>query len=290
LASQIGQKLRNDFGKLDFRQVSFLEGIMYRKLGLIIGTLALSLQAPTISAADDDGWEIILAPYLWGITTEGKTAIGPLPPVDVDASFGDLIDAMNIGGSLHTEFRKGKWNFVIDPTYLDLEMDVPDQTVTIPNPNPPPANQDITVGGKIKVKMWFVEGWASYLVAPGWEILGGARWQSQDYDVEVNNIPKAPSFKEDWADLFGGLRWTKAFNDKWSVAVRGDYAFAGDSESGSWNAQAIFNRRFGKSMALNIGYRYYTDEYKTDSFLWDMDISGAILGYTWQFGNVSWPR
>jgi hypothetical protein len=239
----------------------------------------------------DDSWNIVLAPYLWGISLDGKTAIGRLPPVDIDAPFSDIWDALNIGGSLHTEFRKGKWNFVIDPTYLDLELDTPPQDVTLP-PIPPGTN--VTVSGKMTMKMWFVEGWTSYLVAPGWEILGGVRWQSQDIDIKLNDSSLPPSTDQDWTDFFAGARYSTALGQKWTLNLRGDYAVAGDSESGSWNGIVMFNRRFGETMALNLGYRYFANEYKTgsgaDRYLWDVKISGPIVGYTWQFGGTRWPR
>ena len=263
--------------------------------GRVFCGVILVLCFSTVNAADndkegDDRWNILLTPYLWGISLDGQTAIGPLPPVDIDASFSDIFDALNIGGSLHTEFRKGKWNFVIDPTYLDMELDTPTQDVTLP----PPPGTPATVGGKIKIKMWFVEGWTSYLVAPGWEVLGGVRWQSQDIDVALNNISLAPSIDQDWTDFFAGVRYSTMLGQKWTLNLRGDYAVAGDSESGSWNGMAIFSRRFGETMALNLGYRYYTDEYKTGSgdgrYLWDVDISGPMVGYTWQFGATRWPR
>jgi hypothetical protein len=73
----------------------------------------------------------------------------------------------------------------------------------------------------------------------------------------------------------------------------GDYSVAGDSESGSWNGIVMFNRRFGETMALNLGYRYYANEYKRGSgvnhYLWDMKIAGPMVGYTWQFGGTRWP-
>jgi len=249
-----------------------------------------SVNAQDDSEEQTDRWNIILAPYLWGVALDGKQAVGVLPPVDVDASFGDILSNLNFAASLHTEFRKGNWNFVIDPTYMDIELDTPSQS--IPNPMPPPDS--LTVSGKIKVKMWFVEGWTSYLVAPGWEVLGGIRWQSQDIDVQLNNIDSGPEVDEDWADFFAGVRYSRELGQKWTLSLRGDYAVAGDSESGSWNGIAFFNRRFGETMALNLGYRYFTNEYKTGNgqsrYLWDMQMTGPVVGYTWQFGGVRWPR
>jgi hypothetical protein len=259
---------------------------------LFLGCFSV-VSAAEDSAKQDDRWNIVLTPYLWGISLDGQTAFGRLPPADVDASFGDIVSYLNIGGSLHTEFRKGKWNFVIEPTYMSLEMDTPTQTIPFPPPDGPPT----TIGGKVKAKIWLVEGWTSYLVAPGWEILGGVRWQSQELKAEFRNIDiDSNPVDESWADFFAGARYSTALGQKWGLALRGDYAVAGDSESGSWNGIVMFNRRFGETMALNLGYRYFSNEYKNGndgeqgSYLWDMKMSGPMVGYTWQFGGVRWPR
>jgi len=264
--------------------------------GRVFCGVILVLCFSTVNAADndkegDDRWNIVLTPYLWGVALEGQSAVGPLPPIDVDASFGDILDNLNFAAALHTEFRKGKWNFVIDPFYSNLEIDTPTQDVTLP---PIPPGTPATIGGKIKIKMWLVEGWTSYLVAPGWEVLGGVRWQSQDVDAEFNNINASPSVDADWTDFFAGVRYSTMLGQKWTLSVRGDYAVAGDSESGSWNGLASFNRRFGETMALNLGYRYFKNEYISgsgdDPYLWDIKMSGPFVGYTWQFGATRWPR
>ena len=117
-----------------------LSGI--KKLASISSLICGALFALSLSVANaedngkqsDDRWNIVLTPYLWGTSLDGQTAFGRVPPVDVDASFSDILSSLNIGGSLHTEFRKGKWNFVIDPTYMNLEMDTPTQDVTLPPP------------------------------------------------------------------------------------------------------------------------------------------------------------
>jgi hypothetical protein len=50
---------------------------------------------------------------------------------------------------------------------------------------------------------------------------------------------------------------------------------------------AFFNRRIGRNMALNLGYRHYTVDYVEGSglslFAWDAVMSGPVVGYTWEF-------
>ena len=70
-------------------------------------------------------------------------------------------------------------------------------------------------------------------------------------------------------------------------------AFAGDSDD-SWNAIVFFGRRIGRAMSLNLGYRYFTDDVTTSDganpYAWDMDLTGPVVGYVWQFGNSRFPN
>jgi hypothetical protein len=248
----------------------------------LFGMLASVFISMPAQAAEDK-WSVLLAPYLWGISLEGQGAIAPLPPVDIDASFSDIFDALNFGGSLHTEINKGKWTFVIDPTYLNMELETPTMDVTLP---PDPPGTPATVSGKIEVEMWFLEGWTSYEVIPDLEILGGIRWQSQDITPSINGVTLPIKVEENWTDYFAGVRWSKDLGEKWFMKLRADYALAGDSESGSWNGVALVSRRIGQTMAVNFGYRYFSNKYETDAYLWDVDITGPMLGYTWQFGGT----
>ena len=70
---------------------------------------SIILAMPVYGADDDDRWNIMFTPYLWGVSLDGTTAVGPLPPVDVDASFSDILVNLNFAASLHTEFRKRRW-------------------------------------------------------------------------------------------------------------------------------------------------------------------------------------
>ena len=172
---------------------------------------------------------------------------------------------------------------------MDLELDI-SQQVTIPLPPPPTI---FTVAGKIGIKMWFVEAWGSYEFVDGWEVLAGLRYQSQDIKPNLSGGPPLPNIDVDWTDYFAGLRYSRMLGQKWYLTVRGDVAFAGDSDD-SWHANVFFSRRVGRAMAVNLGYRYLTDDVRTSDgavpYAWDMDMSGLVVGYTWQFGNSRFPN
>ncbi len=250
----------------------------------IIATTALVALIMTISAGpanaqstsrDDDG--IVFSPYLWMTALSGTSTIGGLPPVEIDASFSDIFSNLNFAASIHTEFRKGPWAFVIDPMYVSIEADLAPGGVTLPD----------GVNPKLAVDMWFVELWAGYQFADNWEVLGGARYQSQDLDMTGLPSPPLPidsvGTSDDWTDWFIGLRFMTDMSEKWFVTARLDAVVAGDSSS-STNASVMFNRRFGPKKSLNLGYRYFVDDYDNlPSYAWDMTQDGPIVGFTWVF-------
>ena len=68
---------------------------MDRFTKFLVGIVALVTTAQVSAGVvrDDKGdtdWEFILTPYLWAISLNGTSQVGPFPPLDIDADFGDL--------------------------------------------------------------------------------------------------------------------------------------------------------------------------------------------------------
>ena len=222
---------------------------------------------------ESDEWVILFTPYLWGTDLEGTSTVGTLPPLELDVSFSDILSKLNIAGSAHTEFHRGDWTFVIDPTYLSVEIDV---TTPIPGASSPEVTTDA----------WIVEAWSAYKVIPHWEILGGVRWQDQDVSIKglpAPPFPESPGVSDSWLDWFAGVRFTHPLGEKWGVGVRADFVVAGDSDS-TTNAILFFHRRIGDNMSIDFGYRYFKDDYdNSPKYAWDMKQQGPLVGYTWAF-------
>ena len=240
-------------------------------------TILLWCATATAQTTDEDSKRILFAPYLWATALNGTSSIGALPPLEIDADFSDLFSNLNFAASLHTEFHNGPWVLVIDPMYVSIEADIAPEEVPLPPDSSP----------MVGVDMWFVEQWGGYRFADNWEVYAGARYQSQD--LEVSGLPSPPlpvsglSVSEDWTDWFAGVRFNSDIGEKWFLVWRGDIVIAGDSDS-SINTSLLLNRRFGKRMALNLGYRYYEVDYDNlPSYAWDMTQSGPVVGYTWVF-------
>jgi hypothetical protein len=159
-------------------------------LGLVCTPIAFA--GVMLEDKSDSEWEILFTPYLWGTDLDGTSTVGDLPPLELDASFGDIVSNLNMAASAHTEFHRGKWGFVIDPTYLSLEVDI---VTPVPGASSPEADIDI----------WLVEAWTAYKVTSNWEVLGGARWQHQDISMKglpAPPFPASPGVTDSWTDWF----------------------------------------------------------------------------------------
>ncbi len=242
----------------------------FTKFLLAVAALVFSAQVSAGVVRDDKGdedWEFILTPYLWAISLNGTSQVGPFPPMDVDADFGDLLDNMNMALAAHMELHRGNWAIVLDPMWAQLEMEMGD--------------------GSAEVNISLIELWGSYKITPNWELLGGARFQEQDIDVEPGlpspPFPESAGVKDDWLDWFVGARFDYGVAPKWRIAGRGDVTIAGDSDKG-YSLSLFLNRKIRKTMMLNLGYRYMKTDYDNGSdYAWDVDQHGPVIGYTWSF-------
>lgn len=246
-----------------------------RRRVLTAATLSLivcaSFWTGAASAQESDGWKFRITPYLWLLALDGTTAaLGN--DVDVDLSFGDILDQLNIALSANMELSKGKFFVVFDPMYAQLEAD-------FAGPGP--------VGGKLDVDLVIADLDVGYSVNENFGLYAGLRYYDQDLKITPNLLPVV-NLGDDWTDFILGFRVHTSMSDKWSFAGKLDGAVGGDSES-AWYLQAVLLRHFGSNKHLDLGWRYYDVDYESGSgltrFKWDVAHSGPVVGFSWEFGG-----
>ena len=242
---------------------------------LTAATLCLVVSASiwpgTVSAQESDSWKFRITPYLWMLGLDGTTAVLG-QDVEVDASFSDILDVLNIALSANMELSKGQFFVVFDPMYAQLEMD-------FAGPGP--------IAGKIEVDMVIADLDVGYSANENFDIYAGLRYYDQDIAVTPIMLPKV-SLGDDWTDFILGFRVRTSMSDKWSFAGKLDAAVGGDSDS-AWYVQAVLLRHFGSNMHLDLGWRYYDVDYESGSgvtrFKWDVTHTGPVVGFSWEFGG-----
>lgn len=246
--------------------------------GMLIGALTLMVTAASLSpgvASAQQGSDSFfrVTPYLWMLGLDGTTAVLG-QDTDVDASFSDILDVLNIALSVNMEWNtRSNWFFVLDPMWSDLEMDY-----STPGPAP--------VEGKVEIELIIADALIGYELENEFGIYAGARYYDQDITIIPDTLPTTISLGDDWTDFILGARFRTPVGEKWSLAGRLDGAVAGDSDS-AWYLQGAFMRHFGETMHLDLGWRYYDVDYASGTgvsvFKWDVAHSGPVVGFSWQF-------
>ena len=213
-------------------------------------TVAIAQDAP-----ERDSWKFTVAPYLWGASLSGTAATIPgLPPVDVDASFSDILDNLSFAGMIVGNAQKGRWGVTADLQYISLENSTSDLQPLFNNATVKAKNKIFSVLGEYKmVEAPTGELWAS----------AGARYWSVDtsLDLAAGDLPTASANGNDsWVDPVIGLRGRMDIADRTYLT---GWAYAGGFGVGSEKMADIFG---------GVGYKF-------------TPVTAGVLGYRWLIGR-----
>jgi hypothetical protein len=189
--------------------------------------------------------------------------------IDTDYKFFSL-DNLDFALGTSVEARKGRWAMLGDAMYVEFS-DAFERA---------PASEVEVSGG-------FVEAVGAMAASNGrpLELLFGLRHVALKATVDIAPIPRA-SARETWLDLLIGLRFAHAFNDRWSVTLRGDVGGAGISSESSelaTNVSAMFGWRISDKVTLRGGYRMLQMDFDGDSLVLDATFQGYVVGASWGF-------
>jgi len=243
------------------------------------GVLAVALSVvgfcPLAQAANGDGWDWVVAPYVWGVSfnTDLERTLPPAGGISNDTNFDGVLDKFDGAFEVHIEGQGDHFGVLSDFTYLGLSDDH-DYTRFH-------TESDLDARLFELAAVWS-PGDDRY---NGWDVIAGLRYIDVDLNVDfqpVNPLFATTSYKsgESFYDFMLGGRYTWALSDRWSATLRADTSF-GDTD-GTWNASAFASYRTDIGAWL-FGYRYL--DAKTTSG--DNDINmvayGPVVGYGFTF-------
>jgi hypothetical protein len=221
-------------------------------------------------AGVSDRWSVEITPYLWAAGLDGTTAAdGAGSEIDTDYKFFSL-DNLDFALGAALEARKGRWGMLYDAMYVEFS----DAFERSP-------------GSEVEVSGGFVETLGSMMATNGrpLELLFGLRFVALEAIVDVAPIPRA-SARETWLDPLVGLEYAHAFNERWSVALRGDiggFGISSESSELATNVSATFGWRIGDKLTLRGGYRMLQMDFDGDALVLDATLQGYVIGASWTF-------
>jgi hypothetical protein len=238
---------------------------------------SLLMPAQADEAVTDDSWHLTGQVYLWGAALKGRTRLGG----DLEVSFSDLVDNLDMAFMGGLEARKGKWALIGDIIYLDVSADktgsLTDQAL-------------VTFTADVNVEGWVSNLLAGYRLADTGatyaDIVFGARYLKLDTKLKVSaNVASPPpglsfaadeSFWDAVAGFRGGIELPGDFYVPYYVDIG-----AGESDL-TWQAMAGVGWR-PKWGEVTLAYRHIEWEFDKTTALTDMNLSGPGVSFRYNF-------
>ncbi len=254
---------------------------------MFAAALAACLLAPATShAADatvdagsaDTGWTFTAAPYLWAAGIDGTVGLFGLPPVQVDASFSDVMKNFDIGFMGAGEAHYGRFGLAVDIQYIRVSAEAA-----------PPLG---LAADRVDVTSTTFSAFAGamYRMVDDPQVtvdaMAGARLWSVDNDLDPVGGPLGPADFSDgstWVDPMVGAKARINLSDQFYVT---GWALVGGSGSGSnltWDAMGALGYEASDTVSLIAGYRALSVDYTDGSFVFDVVEQGPILGAVFKF-------
>jgi len=250
-----------------------------RAVVLLLCGLGGPVQSATAEQAD---WNFEVTPYFFAAGLNGTAGARGIE-ADVDASFSDIWDNLDIGLMGLFLARRGPWTLTFDGVYFKV-ADQPSKTVTGPF-------GQVSVEGALDVSasvtvlqpsLWYRVRDDRTKVDLG----AGLRYTRLDLDLDVK-ISTDPgivfpgerasfSGSESWVDLVVGAQVTHPISDRWSLMGYAD--LGGGGSSTTYQVLAGANWTLNDRFTAKAGYRYVYWDYEDDGVVWDISASGPYLG------------
>jgi predicted porin len=203
------------------------------------------------------------------MNVDGTSTIGPVStPLDLEFT-DDVFQNLGAVFTVHFEAKKNNLTLFSEYQYVKLE---PSTSIA----NGPTVDVDLTIqlgefGTGYKITTWGITD-----VEP----IIGVRWTYQDLKATPQGGPTLVDSGDNWWDVFGGVRLSTHFNDKWTLISRGDIG-AGDSDF-VWHLVFMADYKFKDWVSAFFGYRWMDYDYDSgsvkDRYAYDALQQGPLAG------------
>lgn len=268
-------------------------------LQAVCATSPVLAQSQDIIVREDEkpDWALQVTPFLWAASLSGK--ISPFQrgaTLDVDKSFSDVMEHLNMGGFLNIRARHQRFVISGNMMYVDTSdahargplsaFQIPGLGITIP----PGASID----GKIDTTQFMATLLGGYRVLDTPEFTldmsGGIRFWHISNSINVTTSHPSTgrhstSYSEDfgWVDPLIGTRVFFPLSNSWSLQSEADIGGFGVGSRLTWSVLANATYSFTDAVSASAGYKALKVNYDNHGHRYDTRLSGPVIGVTWRF-------
>jgi hypothetical protein len=231
---------------------------------------------PTPAPAATDKWQFQFSPYGWLASLHGTAGVGTRT-TQVDERFSDIFHVLNFVLMGTFEARKGKLISLTDLEYVSIEDD---------KATPGPLFSSLNA----KFKIFILDPEVGYRVfenpdtGSSVDVLGGVRvWHVSTHLTFSPGILAGTEAQgsRTWVDGVFGLSGKAALSKK--VFATGKFDLGGGGSNFTYQVFGGVGYSIKPNIALIGGYRVLDVDYNKNSFIYDMNQRGPILGLGFRF-------
>jgi len=224
------------------------------------------------SAAADNDWHLIIAPYLWFPGVHGT--IGALDrDVGIHASAGDLL----------SHFRFGLMG-VVEPRYKRLVLPLDVMWVRLGSNNALPLNIPTVITANVKASEFILTEKVGFRIVDEEkvkvDVLTGFRyWHfGQNLKFTPSTLGLNFSRSQNWVDPLLGGRMLAELAPKVTVTLAGDVGGWGVGSQLDYQLVALLGYQIKPGWSLQAGYRYLYVDYANRGANVDLASAGVMFG------------
>ena len=226
-------------------------------------------------------WSFRVSPYMWFAGVSGDVGVNPnLPTVDVDVGFTEIFKAIDWFPPpvmLAGEVRYGRFAFTSDLMFLGLEAD--DSKTRGP----------VSVAGELDMDMviWTFGGsFRAVEYGPATlDLLAGGRLWNVDATGKFSGpfAARQRSGSKTWVDPIIGISGRVELGSGFALQAEGDVGGFGLVSDIDWQVLGTIQYQVADYLTLDAGYRYLAVDFDDGGFLFDVALSGPIIGASIRF-------
>ena len=241
---------------------------MKRTFLILIGVCGL--WSTKASAQETSGWDHQLTLYFIGAGLDGDVTMkggSVWVSVDVDMSFGEILENLEFGFMGAYRMQKNKWSVGTDVIYMGL------------------GTSGARGQAELDVDQWMVEVNGGYEVRTYFTLIGGLRYNSLANRLFLPASENEVKASEDWVDPLVGGRLSWQLGPEWRIHFRGDVGGFGIGSNFAWQAMPILEWMPSERLSALLGYRILGTDYENEDhgFKYDMTVTGPSLGLSAHF-------
>jgi hypothetical protein len=204
--------------------------------------------------------------------------IGPVPPVDLDMSFGDVLKNFKFAFMGAAEVKHDRLVFLGDLMWVHLGGDA---GVGIRDPD--------FIHVELDSRTWAITAVGGYRVANDgpikFDLMAGGRLNGFKTTVQVTgpNRSAEGEVKQTWLDPIIAARVGAPLGGKFSASFYGDVGGFGIASDITWQLIGSVNYQVNHKLRLGAGWRTWKVHYDKGVFLYDAAQNGPIIVFRTDF-------